>query len=115
VDRLLGISDITTPNIVVGMNKKISLDKYKQHAKTVKNTENTDGQKNEIQRKIRIIIIVGLRLVLSKNCILKIRVQMGLYFTVFFKYNGQMSVLACTETNSSLFAKQSMMAFNRCN
>jgi hypothetical protein len=36
-------------------------------AKTVKNTENTDGQKNEIQRKIRQIIIVGLRLVLSKT------------------------------------------------
>jgi hypothetical protein len=46
------------------------------------------GQKNEIKRKnkkIRKIIIVGLSLVLRINCILKIQVQRGLYFTVFFQ------------------------------
>jgi hypothetical protein len=55
------------------------------HAKTVKNTENTAGQKNEIQRKNKENNYRGISLVLRKNCILKIQVQRGLYFTVFFQ------------------------------
>ena len=43
------------------------------------------AKKTKYREKIRKIIILGLSLVLRKNCILKIQVQRGLYFTVFFQ------------------------------
>jgi hypothetical protein len=70
------------------------------HAKTVKNTENTDGQKTKYREKIRKIIIVGLSLVLRKNCILKIQVQRGLYFAVFFQIQrANICIGICTASN----------------
>ena len=43
------------------------------------------AKKTKYREKIRKINIIGLSLVLIKNCILKIQVQRGLYFTVFFQ------------------------------
>ena len=43
------------------------------------------AKKTKYREKIRKIIIVGVSLVLRKKCILKIQVQRGLYFTVFFQ------------------------------
>jgi hypothetical protein len=52
------------------------------HAKTVKNTENTDGQKNEIQRKNKETNYSRPKCGTKKKVYFK---NTGLYFTVFFQ------------------------------
>jgi hypothetical protein len=60
--------------------------------------KNIDGQKTKYREKIRKIITAGLSLVLQKNCILKIQVQRGLYFTVLFQIQRANVCVALTHT-----------------
>jgi hypothetical protein len=70
------------------------------HAKTVKNTENTDGQKNEIQRKNKENNYSRPKFGTKKKVYFENTGRGVCILLYFFKYNGQMSVLACTDAHT---------------
>jgi len=64
------------------------------HAKTVKNTENTDGQKNEIQRKNKENNYSRPKFGTKQKLYFEnTGTEESVFYCIFFKYNGQMSAL----------------------